>query len=205
VNLPLPALPDVVPAAEPAWVPTGRSIIEVLSEDHDQMLALADELDDDNTARSRRRQIVDVLVAMVSRHMAAERQYLYPAVKIVLAGGRELVGDEIAIEQALQRELAGVTHLERAAHLIRDHVRRHTGVAGQTLLPSVAAALSQEELVRLGNRVQVVQEEAPTRPHPHLPTSPPWNKIVDAGVGVLDKARDALTGRPTHPEDVVEG
>lgn len=205
MNLPLPALPDVVPADEPAWIPNGRSIVEVLTADHDQMLTLADELDDEGTLVARRRRIADVLIAMVSRHMSAERQYLYPTVKTVLADGPQLVRDEITIEQALQRDLTAEPDADRAAELVRDHVRRHTDVAGNTLLPGVAAALSQEELIRLGNRAEIVQEEAPTRPHPNLPTEPPWNKIVDAGVGVLDKARDALTGRPTHPEEIVEG
>jgi hypothetical protein len=36
---------------------------------------------------------------------------------------------------------------------------------------------------------------APTRPHPFAPDKPPMNKILTAGAGLVDRMRDALTGR----------
>ena len=38
---------------------------------------------------------------------------------------------------------------------------------------------------------------APTRPHPSAPDRPPANKILGPGVGLIDRMRDALTGRNT--------
>ena len=38
---------------------------------------------------------------------------------------------------------------------------------------------------------------APARPHPSAPDKPPANKIPGPGVGLVDRMRDALTGRNT--------
>jgi hypothetical protein len=54
--------------------------------------------------------------------------------------------------------------------------------------------------VRLGNRIETAEEAAPTRPHPGAPATAPWNKITDPAIGLLDRLRDAVTGRPTRPE-----
>lgn len=36
---------------------------------------------------------------------------------------------------------------------------------------------------------------APTRPHPAAPDRPPVNKIMNPLTGLVDRMRDALTGR----------
>ena len=61
------------------------------------------------------------------------------------------------------------------------------------------AALPEHDLIRLGNRVQIAEEAAPTRPHPGAPATPPLNKLVDPALGVVDKIRDLLSGRSTWP------
>ncbi|TDB79974.1 hemerythrin domain-containing protein, partial [Micromonospora sp. KC721] len=38
-------------------------------------------------------------------------------------------------------------------------------------------------------------------PHPDSPATPPWNRLVDPAWGVVDKVRDAVTGRRTYPID----
>ncbi|MBX6721770.1 MAG: hemerythrin domain-containing protein, partial [Dactylosporangium sp.] len=58
------------------------------------------------------------------------------------------------------------------------------------------------DLVRLGNRILVAEEAAPTRPPPRAPDRPPWNKLVDPVLGVADKLRDVLTRRVTYPADL---
>jgi hypothetical protein len=35
----------------------------------------------------------------------------------------------------------------------------------------------------------------PTHPHPSAPDHPPLNKVLGLGAAVIDKARDAVTGR----------
>lgn len=41
----------------------------------------------------------------------------------------------------------------------------------------------------------MAKKMAPTRPHPSAPDTPPGNKLLGPGVGLVDRARDLLTGR----------
>jgi hypothetical protein len=50
--------------------------------------------------------------------------------------------------------------------------------------------------------VLVAKEAAPTRPHPSTPVTPPWNKVVDPTIGLLDRARDTISGRRTRPDQL---
>jgi hypothetical protein len=136
-----------------------------------------------------------VLTATLSRHLSAEEQYLYPTVRAVLPGGAELADAEIAADAALRR-----TRPDELVPAVRAHLDRCT----RRLFPALRAALDETELIRLGNRVVIAEEAAPTRPHPRTPYRPPWNKLVDPLVGVLDKVRDAATGRATRVSDLRE-
>lgn len=41
----------------------------------------------------------------------------------------------------------------------------------------------------------IAKKPAPTRPHPAAPDKPPANKLLGPGAGLVDRARDMLTGR----------
>jgi hypothetical protein len=50
-------------------------------------------------------------------------------------------------------------------------------------------------LCELGEKFEKSKKLAPTRPHPSAPDRPPANKILGPGVGLIDRMRDALSGR----------
>ncbi|MFC7818964.1 hemerythrin domain-containing protein, partial [Streptomyces sp. NPDC057367] len=52
-----------------------------------------------------------------------------------------------------------------------------------------------DELMKLGDKVRQAKKTAPTRPHPSAPDTPPANKLLAPGAGMVDRVRDALTGR----------
>ncbi|MFY7066141.1 hypothetical protein ACOQFV_09790 [Nocardiopsis changdeensis] len=39
------------------------------------------------------------------------------------------------------------------------------------------------------------EEWAPTRPHPGAPDTPPADRLLAPGAGLIDRMRDALSGR----------
>jgi hypothetical protein len=43
--------------------------------------------------------------------------------------------------------------------------------------------------------VRRAKKMAPTRPHPSAPDTPPANKLLAPGTGLVDRLRDALSGR----------
>jgi hypothetical protein len=205
---PLPPLPPLFAAPETDARPGGRSILVMLGEEHRQLadlysaLAAASVTADD----ARLEALTDVLVATLVRHLTAEEQYLYPTVRAVLPDGDRLADIEVqadeAIGYALRRLAAGppsdLRGLEEVEPSLRLHIHRCEG----TLFPRLAEALDETALIRLGNRVEIAEEAAPTRPHPGTPFTPPWNKVVDPLVGVVDKVRDAATRRTTHKDDL---
>ncbi|MDR6316515.1 hemerythrin domain-containing protein [Actinoplanes couchii] len=187
----LPPLPPV------GGETSGRSIVDVIAEQHREIIALADRL----TAEPANRKVASVLVATLSRHLCAEEQYLYPAIRIVVPDGDRIADRELAEDHEL---LTSLTRLERGgeATKITESIRRHVAADAEELLPLLERTASAEDLIRLGNRFETAEEAAPTRPHPSTPARPPWNKVVDPLVGVLDKVRDAVSARKTYMRDL---
>jgi hypothetical protein len=164
-------------------------VIDVLSEQHRDLLALCDRLGSDP-------RVADVLVAELSRHLSAEEQYLYPAIKSAVPGGEDLVERELAEDHQL------LLMMKNPDKDLIPAVRRHVAADTEELFPVLAEMVPIDDLIRLGNRVETTEEAAPTRPHPGTPATPPWNKIVDPAVAVVDKLRDAVTGRTTYFSDL---
>ena len=71
----LPPLPPV------GGETTGPSVVDVIEREHRELIALCDELTGDGTDAARRQTLAQVISAELSRHLSAEEQYLYPAVK----------------------------------------------------------------------------------------------------------------------------
>ncbi|MEV0131362.1 hemerythrin domain-containing protein [Dactylosporangium sp. NPDC050688] len=207
---PLPPLPPV-PGIEDDDVDFGgRSMLDLLDEEHRQLTSLCERLiapGEQDTAKPQ--DIEDVLVATLARHLSAEEQYLYPTVKAVLPDGGPIAEQEIAADAellvALQRlhvTPAADEAYRTALDAVAAHVREHTHRTGGEVFPRLREQCTDTELVRLGNRVEIARGAAPTRPHPNTPATPPLNKLVDPAVAVVDKVRDVLTRRTTWPEDL---
>ncbi len=206
----IPSLPPLPPLPgendEYTYRPGGRSIIAVLSDEHQQLTELSAEL---ARAAEPSQELADVVTAAVSRHLSAEEQYLYPAIKALLPEGprlseREIERDtqilkQLALLETLPKESAAFTELAGA---IDTDLHQHREACAAEIFPQLRELASEADLIRLGNRIEVAQEAAPTRPHPDSPTSPPWNKITDPALGIVDKIRDVVAGRKTYPEDL---
>ncbi|NUO59682.1 MAG: hemerythrin domain-containing protein [Hamadaea sp.] len=191
----------------------GRSIARVLADEHTRLQTL---LEDALTATgavttgtTETRQIADAFIAAMSRHLSAEEQELYPAARTALDNGDRIVDDEIEADREILRVLADLHKAdpdgaEFAALLARAdlHLRRHVRTADEDIYPELRRRLDREEQVKLGNRIDIFEEAAPTRPHPNTPSTPPLNKVVDPALGTIDKMRDVLSGRKTRPQDL---
>jgi hemerythrin-like domain-containing protein len=201
--VPLPKLPPV------GGETTGRNVVDVIGEQHDKLLELCDRLVDEGVDQKRRFKIADVVVATLSRHLSAEEQYLYPAVRAVVPDGDELADRELEEDHAL---LVTLKHFDATrrddstfgalAVDIAAAVRRHVEADDAELFPVLLRMAPVEDLIRVGNRIETAEEAAPTRPHPSTPARPPWNKVVDPAVAVVDKIRDVAGGRTTYAKDL---
>lgn len=175
--------------------PAGRAAADVLADEHRQLAALCAALAEPDLPARQRRDITDVLTATATRHLSAEAQYLYPAVRSAVPDDGDALADR---EIAATRDLLAAL---RAGEGRQERLRRHAHATAD-LLDRLAAVASTEDLVRLGNRIETAEEAAPTRPHPGAPATAPWNKFTDPAIGLVDRVRDALSGRPTRQESL---
>jgi hypothetical protein len=202
-----------------SWEPEewgGRSIADVLAEEHERLenlladaVSTAEAVQSGAQDKTLGRNVADAFVASLTRHLSSEEQELYPAARAAVSNGDRLVETEIEADREILRTLAAVHSTDPADPAFQAQLRRaqlqlrqHVETAHEQIHPEVRRQLSRAEQVRLGNRVDIAQEAAPTRPHPDTPSTPPLNKVVDPALGTIDKVRDILSGRKTRPQDL---
>lgn len=77
-------------------------------------------------------------------------------------------------------------------------VREHLRDEEEDLFPQLETHADKDALIEFGAKVAKAKEAAPTRPHPSAPSDKPGLlKMLAPGVGLVDRARDAVTGRGT--------
>jgi len=181
----------------------GGDVIAELTTDHREVEELFGKLEATSDATQRRELAAQVIAELV-RHSVAEEMYLYPTAKEVIPGGEGLVERELkehaAAEQVMNEldkaDPSGPEFATLAGRLIAD-VRAHIAEEEGELFPRLRDVCPTSQLDDLGNKVRAAKQLAPTRPHPMAPDTPPWNKILGPGTGLVDRLRDHLTGRST--------
>ncbi|MER7838150.1 hemerythrin domain-containing protein [Streptomyces sp. NPDC096040] len=148
------------------------------------------------------RDLVDEVTIELVRHSIAEEEYLYPAVREHIDGGDRIADKEIAdhsrVEKILKQLEKTDTEDSRMSPLLQqlmDEVAAHVQDEEDNLFPMLRQACSPEALNDLGDKIRRAKSLAPTRPHPAAPNTPPANKLLAPGAGLVDRARDFITGR----------
>jgi hemerythrin superfamily protein len=178
-------------------------ITEIVS-DHREFESVFRELEGGEGSPEHRQDLVDHVVAGLVRHSVAEEQYMYPAAREVLPDGDRIADKELqehAKAEQVMKDLEGVDptdpRFEELLGKLIGEIRHHVEDEEADLLPRLQEACSAEQLNELGEKVANSKRMAPTRPHPLAPDKPPADKILAPGAGLVDRIRDALTGRST--------
>ncbi|PSK66240.1 DNA nickase [Micromonospora sp. MH33] len=192
-------------------VQTERDVVDVLMTDHREVEAIFVELESRQGTPEHRRQLADVVIAELVRHSVAEEAYVYPAARKALPDGDQLAEHEIYEHAAAERTMKELASLDpsepRFDELLTKltaTIRHHVQDEENDLFPRLRAACAREELVELAGKVEAAKKSAPTRPHPAAPDHPPANKLLAPGTGLVDRMRDALSGRPTSMRELRE-
>jgi hemerythrin superfamily protein len=182
---------------------TGADVVDELSTDHREALALLDRIAT-STDQAERRDLTDTVIAEIVRHAVAEEMYVYPAMRDHVPGGAQEVEHDIEehkqLEQVMKQLEAVDTTEDRFDKLIGDMtdlLRHHASDEESDQFPKLRAHLSREQLVQLREKVEAAKKLAPTRPHPAAPNAELFHKLAGPGVGLVDRLRDRLTGRST--------
>lgn len=178
--------------------------ITFLRQDHKSVLGLLETLDgapsDAGAHASGLETTVNNLIISESQHEAIEEQFFWPAV-------REAIGDGL-VDKAIEQEQAGKQLLQRLEdgkpgepdyhEALQEFVsagREHIAYEQDVVWPQVELAISREELEKIGEKLEQAKKVAPTRPHPDTPPNPIVLKTMGMVAAVVDRVRDALTGR----------
>lgn len=181
-----------------------NNLIDVIMADHREVEAVFAELESGQGSPQHRRDLADHVIAELVRHSVAEEQHMYPAARDALSDGDEIADHELEEHAEAERVMKSLDGLdpedskfdELIGKLIAD-IRHHVEDEETDLLPRLRENCTEEQLQDLGEKVLQAKKLAPTHPHPSAPDTPPANKILGPGVGLVDRMRDRLTGRAT--------
>lgn len=180
----------------------GGNVIAELLADHREVEEIFDRMQSMSTGSPALRELVDEVTIELVRHSVAEEQYLYPAVREHVEDGDRIADKEIADHARIEELLKDLEQLPpndgRFHPLLMelmDEVTAHVQDEEGRLFPKLGSACSPEALDDLGDKVRRARSLAPTRPHPAAPDTPPANKILAPGAGLVDRARDFVSGR----------
>jgi hemerythrin superfamily protein len=179
----------------------GGNVLEELMTDHREVEEIFGRMEA-MTRGQELRDLVDEVTIELVRHSVAEEEYLYPAVREHVEGGDRLADKEIAdhgrvekLLKQLEKTDADDSQMMMLLQQLMDEVSAHVQDEENNLFPMLRQACSPEALDELGDKIRRAKAMAPTRPHPSAPDTPPANKLLAPGAGLVDRARDFVTGR----------
>jgi hemerythrin superfamily protein len=183
---------------------TTRDVCDVLTEDHRRIEELLSELRAGAVTGEAARDTADLLISALVRHSVAEEMYVYPVIREYLPGGEESVQHDVDEHQELEELLVRLERAQpqdaeflHAVTSIQTTLADHVNDEESEQFPLLRQHVPTEKLVQLVDKVEMAERIAPTRPHPAAPHSELFHKTVGAGVGMVDRLRDALSGRLT--------
>ncbi|GGM15355.1 hemerythrin [Streptomyces fumigatiscleroticus] len=180
----------------------GGNVIDELVTDHREVEEIFGRIEALPSGHQDRKMYADRVTMELVRHSVAEEAYLYPAVREHVPGGDALADKEIddhARAEQIMKDLegcgAGDPDFDRLTGMLMSEIRSHVADEEGNLFPRLREACSPQALDQLGDKVRQAKKTAPTRPHPASPDKPPMNKMLAPGAGLVDRLRDAMTGR----------
>jgi hemerythrin superfamily protein len=177
--------------------------IDVLSAEHREVEGLFAQLEAHFGSSSAEVQdIARQAVARLVQHSVAEEVHLYPLVREVLDDGDAIAEREIAEHDAAERTMKRLEALPAKSadfwmtyRILTNLIAQHVGEEEMYLFPRLAGAVPQEDREQIGDRILSTEKTAPTRPHPDSPSEGGALAALAPGAGLVDRVRDALTGR----------
>ncbi|CAL9579856.1 hemerythrin domain-containing protein [Streptomyces sp. enrichment culture] len=183
----------------------GGDVITELTTDHREVEELFTRITELPSGDPERKRLADQVTMELVRHSVAEEAYLYPAVREHLPNGDAIADKELedhASAERTMKELEGCeaddARFDALITQLMAEIREHVADEETNLLPKLRDTCPQEKLEELGDKVRQAKKTAPTRPHPAAPDKPPANKLLAPGTGMVDRLRDALSGRGKH-------
>ena len=184
-----------------------RDVVEILEHDHrevEEMFAELESLRGASTEeqQSRRKELTEQVTIELVRHSVAEEVLVYPKVeKQVSSDEAEHAREEHAeAEETLQRleKLdADDSSFDDELATLMEEIRHHIEDEEGQMFAHMRQVIDEDELLKLGERVEAFKKVAPTRPHPNVPNEAVPRMAAGPAASLFDRMRDLASGRGT--------
>jgi hemerythrin-like domain-containing protein len=186
------------------------TVFEVLAKDHEEVRRMLAELETGPTMASGasedelllRTRMAEQLIIEESRHEAVEEMYFWPLVREKVEDGDWLADEATVQEQQAKQVLyrldkldASDADFEQMLGMFTTGAREHIAFEENQVWPGLRTGLTAAEAEDLGGPLIEAKKAAPTRPHPNTPGTPGVQKTTGPAAGLIDKIRDAMSGR----------
>ena len=184
-----------------------RDVIEVLEHDHrevEQMFAELEQLRGATTDEqtSRRKELTDQVTIELVRHSVAEEVLVYPKVddKVSKEEADHAREEHAEAEETLKRleklDADDPSFDDELAELMKE-IRHHIEDEEGEMFAHMREVIDEDELRKLGERVEAFKKVAPTHPHPHVPNTAGARTAAGPAASLFDRMRDLATSRGT--------
>lgn len=182
--------------------------ISLLRADHRALEELFSQLEKLKGKAKGKKALVAKITRELSIHTSIEERVFYPYVKERVADEKELILESLEEHGIAKWELYALESMDERderfdakCKVLMDVVRHHIDEEEQELFPRVRQVLGNAKLNELGGLLEKARKNAPTRPHPRAPDTPPANIVVGMGASMLARARRAgRTLLGAHPK-----
>jgi hemerythrin superfamily protein len=182
-----------------------RDVIEVLEHDHREVEEMFSELESlrgasTDEARERRRTLTDQVTIELVRHSVAEEVLVYPLVddKVSKEEADHAREEHAEAEETLKRleklDTDDPAFDDALAELMKE-IRHHIEDEEGEMFAHMREVIDEDQLRKLGSRVEAFKKVAPTRPHPNVPNEPLPRTAAGPAASLFDRMRDLATGR----------
>jgi hemerythrin superfamily protein len=176
-----------------------QDVVAFLHAQHEQIKRLFTEVA--GARGEARRESFVKLRRMLAVHETAEEEIVHPKAKKELSGGEAVVEQRLAEEHVAKEALQELESLdpdsaefESKLRNLQHDVLAHAQAEEREEFAKLAAQLDEAQLAKMRRSVELAEKIAPTRPHPGV-ESASANMLAGPFVAMLDRARDAISGR----------
>src|ERR671916_1606584 len=151
-------------------------------------------------ARSRRKELTEQVTIELVRHSVAEEVLVYPKVEDKVSeeevehAREEHAGAEETLQRLEKLDADDPAFDDELATLMRE-IRHHIEEEEGDMFAHMRKVIDQDELRKLGARVEAFKKVAPTRPHPGVPNEALPRTAAGPAASLFDRMRDVASGR----------
>jgi hemerythrin superfamily protein len=151
-------------------------------------------------AKQRRKELADQVTIELVRHSVAEEVLVYPQVDAKISKeeadhAREEHAEAEETLHRLEKLDAGDPAFDDELATLMQEIRHHISDEEGEMFAHMRQVIGEDELRKLGSRVEAFKKVAPTRPHPHVPNDPASRLAAGPAASLFDRMRDLATGR----------